>query len=198
MKAATTPTFIILFILLHLTIRAQVISFRDDSLMINKVWIDASTTPKELDLLLGSKHKTVKTKSRVHVNTQTPIEIRQRSLIYPTLGLCLTTYEDDSSKYSFSIYLALPTKPHDKPEKKLKKPFTGYLFIASNDLSRKTSIDAFNQMKNVSVSFQEVNHGKVTEIKGGEIFYKEDRIRLNVDVKTKEVTAVHFYHHLKE
>lgn len=182
-------------VLFHICVTGQVISFYNDSLKINKIYINAHTTPKQLDLLLGAKHSTVKTKSDLLINTHTGKKIKQVTLYYPTLGLSFCTYEDDPAKYSFSIMLSPSSTPHNVFEKKLKKPFSGYLFIASNDLTRKTSIDDFKRMENVSVSFQEVSHGNENEIKGGEIFYQKDRIRLSVDGSTKDVTAIHFYHH---
>ena len=53
------------------------------------------------------------------------------------------------------------------------------------------------QMKNVAVSFQESYPGGKKTIIGGEILYQKDIIRLSVDKKTQEITAVNFYHNFK-
>lgn len=115
------------FILLHLFAIGQVISFHDDSLKINKVYIDAHTTAKQLDALLGAKHSKVKAKSDLNIKTHTGVKVKQVTLYYPTLGIAFRTYKDDPSKYSLSIKIANTSDASDEFDGKLIQLFTGYL-----------------------------------------------------------------------
>ncbi|HZV69702.1 MAG TPA: hypothetical protein VFG10_09165 [Saprospiraceae bacterium] len=178
-------------------VEGQVISFHDDSLKINRIYIDANTSPKQLDLILGSKHITVKSKSDFQINTHTGQKIKQVTYYYPDRGIAFHTYKNDRSKFSLSAKLSSALDPDDEFDQKLKKPFTGYLFIAGNDLTKNRSIDDIKKMKNVNITFQEVTYGSTKEIRGGQILYQNDVIRVNVDRETKEISAIHIYHNFK-
>lgn len=186
-----------ILVLLHLFSIGQVISFHDDSLKINKINIDAHTTAKQLDKLLGAKHSKVKLKSDLNIKTHTGIKVKQVAYYYSSLGLAFRTYKDDPLKYSFSIKLSDASDGSDEFDGKLDKPFSGYFFLASNVMTGHKTVDDIKQMKNVAVSFQESYPGGKKTIIGGEILYQKDIIRLSVDKKTQEITALHFYHNFK-
>ncbi len=186
-----------IFILLHVYATGQVISFHDDSLKINKIYIDALTTAKQLDVILGAKHTSVKAKSDLNIKTHTGVKVKQVTLYYPTLGIGFRTYKDDPSKYSLSIKIANTSDASDEFDGKLVQLFTGYLFIVGNDMTGHKSVEDIKLMKNVAVSLQEGYPGGKKTIVGGEILYQKDIIRLSVDKKTQEITAVNFYHNFK-
>lgn len=186
-----------ILVLLHLFSIGQVISFHDDSLKINKIYIDAHTTAKQLDGLLGAKHSTVKMKSDLNIKTHTGIKVKQVAYYYPALGLVFRTYKDDPLKYSFSIKLSDPSDGSDEFAGKLDKLFSGYLFMVSNVMTGHKTVDDIKLMKNVAVSFQESYPGGKKTIVGGEILYQKDIIRLGIDKKTQEITSVNFYHNFK-
>ncbi|MEP6795790.1 MAG: hypothetical protein ABJB16_15780 [Saprospiraceae bacterium] len=185
------------FVVLHLFAIGQVISFHDDSLKINKIYIDARITPKQLDLLLGAKHTKLKTKSDVQIKTHTGIKVKQVTYYYPALGLYFRTYKDDASKFALGLKLTNAIDPKDEVIQKLIKPFAGYLFIVGNDMARYKSVNEIKLLPNVSVSFQESYPDGKKTIVGGEILYQKDIIRLSIDKKTQEITAIYFYHNFK-
>lgn len=185
------------FVLLQIVAMGQVISFHDDSLKINKTYIDARITAKQLDLLLGTKHGTLKTKSDLQIKTHTGIKVKQVTYYYPSLGLYFRTYKDDASKFALGLKLTDAPDPKDEIIQKLIKPFAGYLFIVGNDMSRYKTAEEIKLLPNVSVSFQESYPDGKRTIVGGEILYQKDIIRLSIDKKTQEITAIYFYHNFK-
>lgn len=189
--------YMISCVLLPFFLHGQVISFHDDTLKINKTYIDARISSRQLDRIVGSKHKTVKAQSDFQINTHTGKFIKQVTLYYPALGFYFRTYADDPAKFSMGVKLSTGVDAMDNFDKKLQKPFSGYLFIIGYDFKKIKTIEEIKQNPNLTVSFKEVTIGAVKTLVGAEIIHQKDVIRVNTGKDSKEIASLHLYHNFR-
>jgi len=190
--------FILFLASFSLTTFAQKVEYRNDSLYINNLFVDAQTNASTLDSVLNAKGKTKKSKSSFKENQITGKKVVQTTRFYYDLGLFFRTYDNDSTQLSVGVKLYRDTDKREEKQSELTEPFKGQLFIADNFINDKRSIEELEKLKNCSVTVSKASLGSYSTIIGGDIIYKESVIRLSFDKTTKRLKALFIHHNLKD
>jgi len=198
--------FILFLASFSLTTFAQKVEYRNDSLYINNLFVDAQTNASTLDSVLNAKGKTKKSKSSFKENQITGKKVVQTTRFYYDLGLFFRTYDNDSTQLSVGVklyrdtnkQLYRDTNKREEKQSELTEPFKGQLFIADNFINDKRSIEELEKLKNCSVTVSKASLGSYSTIIGGDIIYKESVIRLSFDKTTKRLKALFIHHNLKD
>lgn len=190
--------FILFLASFSLTTFAQKVEYRNDSLYINNLFVDAQTNASTLDSVLNAKGKTKKSKSSFKENQITGKKVVQTTRFYYDLGLFFRTYDNDSTQLSVGVKLYRDTNKREEKQSELTEPFKGQLFIADNFINDKRSIEELEKLKNCSVTVSKASLGSYSTIIGGDIIYKESVIRLSFDKTTKRLKALFIHHNLKD
>ena len=190
--------FILFLASFSLTTFAQKVEYRNDSLYINNLFVDAQTNASTLDSVLNAKGKTKKSKSSFKENQITGKKVVQTTRFYYDLGLFFRTYDNDSTQLSVGVKLYRDTDKREEKQSELTEPFKGQLFIADNFINDKRSIEELEKLKNCSVTVSKASLGSYSTIIGGDIIYKESVIRLSFDKTTKGLKALFIHHNLKD
>ena len=133
--------FILFLASFSLTTFAQKVEYRNDSLYINNLFVDAQTNASTLDSVLNAKGKTKKSKSSFKENQITGKKVVQTTRFYYDLGLFFRTYDNDSTQLSVGVKLYRDTDKREEKQSELTEPFKGQLFIADNFINDKRSIE---------------------------------------------------------
>jgi|CXWL01.1.fsa_nt_gi hypothetical protein len=192
-------TFIIFLIIFYLAATGQKIEYRNDSLFIENIYVDAQTPKDELDKILNEPGKTRKSKNNFRKHPVTGKKVREKTIYYLNHGLYFRRYDYDTTK--FSVGLRLYPYMVDKQEKVYGLPgraFSGQLYIGENFINDKRTISELQTLKNCSVTLEEVVWGTYRTIIGGDIIYKQNIIRLSFDPQNKELTSVLIHHNFRD
>lgn len=182
--------FIFLLVFLHATLftTGQRVDFRNDSLFINTIFVNATSSKSTLDSLLEEKGKqvTILGKYMHGVNQKT----KWTKIIYNKKGLIFSKNEFDSSNLSLAVKLYKNTDPEVDRNNMSTKSFHGELFIDTNYLNDKRRIDQLQKLSNCLVSYKESTFLSHTGIINCNIFYRKREIRALFDFQTNNLTCI--------
>lgn len=192
----------IIFIFLaciSLLVSGQNIEYRNDSLFVNNIYVDASTNKLTLDNLLKSEGRENFSKDKYKDNPATGRKVKQTTYYYYDFGLFFRKYDYDTTKLSIGIKLYPYHISKEEANNGMPgRPFPGQLFIAENLINNKRQVSELQKMKNCSITVSEATFGSYKTIIGGDIIYKQNIIRLAFDRQTKELTEVFIHHNFKD
>lgn len=182
-----------------LFVKGQIIEYRNDSLFIENVYVDAQTPKNQLDKILGESGRTINSKSDFRRHPATGKKVKETTIYYLNHGLYFRKYDYDSTKLSIGVKLYQYKISKDEANYGMSgRPFTGQLFIAENLINGKRSFSELQKMKNCTLTVDEAVIGSYKRIIGGDIVYKENIIRLSFDNQTNELTEVVIHHNFKD
>jgi len=192
-------TSIIIFLaFLNFRTTGQRIEYRNDSLFVNNIYVDAQTNKETLDRLLNSKSKLKISKSDFRQNPTTGHIVLETTFYYYGLGLYFRKYDYDTTKLSVGIKLYRDSNKKIDRENELTETFQGQLFIAENFINDKRRIEDLEKLQNCTVTVSEATLGSYSTVLGGDIIYKENIIRLSFDQRTNALVEVFIHHNFKD
>ena len=176
----------------------QKIEYRNDSLFVNNIYVNAQTNKEMLDNILDSKAKVKISKDDMRKNQATGKKVVRTTYFYYDLGLFFRKYDYDTTKLSIGIKLYRDVDPKEDRQKELTETFNGQLIIADNLINDKRQITELQALKNCRVTVDQVVLGSYKAIIGGDIIYQQNIIRLSFDKRTNELTSVFIHHNFKD
>jgi hypothetical protein len=190
--------FILFLALCSLTTFGQKVEYRNDSLYINGLFINAQTKNSTLDSVLNAKGRNKTSRSSFKINPATDKKVIEATRFYYDLGLFFRTYDYDTTQLSIGIKLYRDTDKKEDKQSELTDTFKGQLYIADNYMNDKRSIEELEQLRNCRITISKASLGTYSTIIGGDIIYMENVIRLSFDKTTKELKAIYIHHNFKD
>jgi hypothetical protein len=162
--------------------------FRNDSLFINTIFVNATTSKSTLDSLLEEKGKQVTTLGKyIHGANQTT---KWTKIIYNKKGLIFSKNELETSNLLLAIKLYKNTNSEVDQNNMSTKTFTGELFVDINYMNDKRTIDQLQKLDNCKVSYKESTFLSHTGILYCNILYRKREIRALFDFQTNNLTCI--------
>ncbi len=179
-------------------VSGQRIEYRNDSLLVNDIYVNAQTTKTKLDSLLKSVSKAKKSKSDIPKCDNPNKKVVRTTYFYYDLGLFFRKYDCDTSKLSVGIKLYNDSDgKYDKKYNELTNTYQGQLIIAGNIMNGKRELQELEQMNNCKVTISKLTFGSFSRILGGDLIYTKNLIRLSFDSKTNKLTYVYIHHNFQ-
>ena len=183
--------FFLLFTHFSFLAVSQKIDFRNDSLFVNGYFIDGRTSKSTLDSLLNEKGRLKRIVGKYKPGT---LELSKWSkIIYNKSGLIFTKKDYDSLNLSLSIKLYKNSNAEIDYTNMPTKTFKGTLFIDSNYMNDKKTVDQLQKLKNCSFSCKESTISGQSRTIFCNILYRQREIRGIFDFKTNTMTCIFIY-----
>ena len=144
--------FVIAIIQTSLFAMCQRVDLRNDSLFINYHYVNGKTSKSTLDSLLNAKGKTRFIRDRFPKDDKMLSNLTE--ITYDKEGLIFSKYEHDSLYISISLKLHKNSDPGVDHNNMPTKPFKGELYIDSNYMNDKRTIEQLQDLNNISIKFQ--------------------------------------------
>jgi hypothetical protein len=181
-------TFLIVLFHVSFSAMGQRVDFRNDSLFINNIFINWTTSKSTLDSLLHDKGKVKKAIAKYIPGTNQPAKWTQ--IIYNKKGLIFRKSEHDTSSLLVAIKLYKNMNPEVDQTIMSTKTFNGDLFIDINYMNDKRRIDQLKKLTNCLVSYKESTSDSHPAIIFCNILYQKRKIRALFDYQTNDLTCI--------
>lgn len=182
---------IVLIIMLSIIVNisfGQKIELRNDSLYINKSYVNGSTSKLTLDSLLKTKGIEQKKKGKFKPGTREIMKLT--SYTYKKEGLIFSKNDYDTSKITLAIKLYQNSNSVVDQNNMPTKTFKGELFIDNNYMNDKRKIEQLQKLINCSVDYKEISFESRSRIVLCKIVYQKRQIDVLFDFETNEATCI--------
>ena len=179
--------FIVFFHFAHFAM-GQRVDFRNDSLFINTIFVNQTTSKSTLDSLLLDKGKLIKTIGKSMPGTNQPPTWTK--IIYKKKGLIFSKNDYDTSNLLVAIKLYKNTNPDVDQNNMSTKAFNGELFIDINYMNDIKRIEQLQKLSNCLVTYKESTFASHTGIVSCNILYRTRAIRALFDFQTNDLTCI--------
>ena len=180
----------IIFCFIHVVLTGQTIEYRNDSLYINTLFVDAKTSIAKIDSLLGSKRTSKSSKDDFRTNPTTGKSVIQKTDFYFEKGLFFRRYDYDKSAITVGIRLLDGENQKAKTQTGLDKSFEGELFIEGNRMNEITKASQLKTLKNCEVIYRSLRTSTREYLMQAEIYFGNNQITIFLDEDTNEVTSI--------
>lgn len=184
-------------VLEFLSVVGQKIEYRNDSLFINNLFVDASIEKDVLDSLIGSSGKVKRSKDKFRRIKETGKKEKVKTVYYQDKGLFFRTFEHDSTKLMVRIKFTHDSDRKKNKKSELKRIFTGKLFIAGNHINDNLEVSQLKDLENCRLEMLYVSFGSKSERLGGELICMRNMIKLSFDDNTDYLTTLSILHNFK-
>lgn len=182
----------IIFCTLYIFSAAQKIEYRNDSLFVNGIYVDARTSKADLDKILNEDGKIRRSVSHLITHPVTGKKAKEKTVYYFQQGLLFRWYDFDSSKLSVAVKLQFyDNSKLEVTNGILGKLFKGDLMIGDSYWNKKNGFENLNNASLDTVSTNSALKQRTWFEKN--LFYKQNVIRLSFS-STKQLTTI-FIHH---
>jgi len=189
---------VIFLVFLNNLIFCQELSYQNDSMFIEKFYVNELTTKATFDSLFQSTGKIKKRKSKFRIDNITNKKAKEVTWYYSDLGISIKKYSDRLDQISFGIKLGKDSKRREDDLKKLKRNFSGKLYIGDDLLNDKRNFSDLETLKSSIFSISKLTFGSYESILGGDLFYKQNTIRLSFDSQKNKLKSIFIHHNFKE
>ncbi len=177
-------------LLFYVAATSQTIEYRNDSLFVDNLFIDAKTDKSKIDSLLGTNHKTKSSKDDYRINPTTGTNVIQTTDYYYDKGLFFRRYDFDKTALTVGIRMLSGTNKKAETKTGLAKSFEGQLLILENQMNDKKKSSQLTNLKNCEVMFRSLRTSSREYLMQGEILHGKNQITIFFDEDTNEVTSI--------
>jgi len=176
----------------------QVLSYQNDSMFINNVYVNETTPKSTFDSLFNSLGKIKVRKSEHRIDSTSNKKAKETTWYYRDKGIFIRKYSDNDNQISFGIKFVRDSDRKKDSLKKLKKEFVGKLYIGKDLITPGANHDELNRLKSSSLSIAKLNFGDYESILGGDLLYKQNIIRISFDSEKETLKSIFIHHNFKE
>ena len=180
----------ILFCVTHLAVAGQTIEYRNDTLYINTLFVDANTSSTKIDSLLGSKRTSKSSKDDYRTNPTTGKSVIQKTDFYFEKGLFFRRYDFDKTAITVGIRMFHGESEKTKSQTGLNNSFEGELFIDGNHMNEIKKGSQLPKLKNCEVIYRSLRTSSREYLMQAEIYHGKNQITIFLDEDTNEVTSI--------
>lgn len=193
----TTTIFLTLLSVMAI---GQKVEYRNDSLFIDNVYVDAQTPKDTLDKILNETGKIRKFKKAFQKHPLSEKKVKRTTIYYLDLGLSFTQYKYDKTKLSVVIRLHPYSNSKLEANAATGKLYSGQLFIGENYINNKRHLADLQGLENCKVTVKKAFFGVRNDerIIEGNIIYQQNIIKLSFDPSTEQLTSVSIHHNFEQ
>ena len=180
----------IFFCFIHIIVAGQTIEYRNDSLYINTLFVDAKTSNVKIDSLVGSKRISKSSKDDYKTNPTTGKSVIQETDFYFEKGLFFRRYDFDKNAFTVGIRLLGGENQKAKTQTGLDKSFEGELLIEGNHMNEIKKASQLTKLKNCEVIYRSLRTSSREYLMQAEIYHGNNQITIFLDEDTNEVTSI--------
>jgi hypothetical protein len=180
----------ILLSLFHIVVTGQTIEYRNDSLFVNNLLVDAKTASTIIDSLLDSKKDSKISKDEYRTNPATGKSVVQMTDFYYERGLFFRRYDFDETAFTVGIRMIKGTNTKAETQTGLKESYEGELLIEGNRMNERKTPSQLTNLKNCEVMFRYLRTSSRDYLMQGDISLRRNMITIFFDEDTNDVTSI--------